>query len=161
MNNEKMSRDEVTKKRSEVLNNLANLEKKWYVLEAISEQKFPLNWKKRSIRKVCSEKPELIKVINKSKLVLFTELNRLNSLLDKEELNKLKQDRYDTYISKEQNLIKDSKINGKIINGDKTPLDVLLEAERLNKEKIKAANEKLEQEKYQLQLEALSFLDSL
>lgn len=148
-------------KRSEVLNSLANLEKKWYTLEKVSENVFPLNWKKRSIRKVSGEKPELIKIINRCKKNLFMELQNLNSLLDKEELSKIKKDRYDIYLSKEQNLIKSMRIDGKIINGDEIPLDVLLEAERINNKKIKEQNEILADEKYQLQLEALNFLDNL
>lgn len=157
------ARDEIIIARGNVLNDLAGLEKKWEILERISGKKFPLNWKKRSIKKVQAEKPELTETLNKCKEHLFTNLATLNTSLDKEELKKIKKERLDTFLSKEESLIKAARIDAKIINGDgdDTSLDVLLEAEKINREKIKEAQEILEKEKFQLRLEAIAFLKNL
>lgn len=155
------AREKIIAERGKVLNNLANIEKKWQVLENVSEQKFEINWKKRSIKKVRAEKPELQKTINKCKEHLFTELARLNALLDQNEIQSLRKSRLDAFLKKEEAIIKATRIDSQIINGSRVGLDVLLEAEKINKEKIKELTEKVENEKFQIKLEAMSFLNSL
>jgi hypothetical protein len=163
---EKTIKDETMKKRSEVINNLANLEKSWSVLEKQSGKKFPLNWKKLSIRKVASMQPEITTTLNSCKEKLFTELAILNSKLDADELNKMIKDRYDTYLSKEENLIKHAKLEFAIgtdgkINDTNVPLDTLLKAKDINRKKISELNESLKEKQIELELEAISLLKSL
>ena len=162
----KMTRDEILKERSNIVNKLANIEKKWQILENVSSQSFPLNWKKLSIKKVANLQPSLKTTINKCKEVLFTELALLNSQLDADEISQMVKDRYDKYLSKEQNLIKDSKIEFALatdskVNGIEVPLDALLKAKSINRKKIAEIKHELEVTQVELELEALNLLKNL